>query len=69
MNAKILGVTGWTLEQHGGYWHHVNDELRLMTTGWLNHCIAIKYADNYRDDAGTRKLMGERYEEYKGTKP
>lgn len=66
MSAVILDVTGWGLVQLDDYWHYVNHDLRLVTSGWGTYEAAIKHRNGYRDDAGTRKLMSERYELNKG---
>jgi len=64
MPAKILDVTGWNLENLGGYWRYVSHSDRLVTSGYMDKETCLRNKNGYRDDAGTRELMSKRYQEF-----
>lgn len=61
MSAKILDVTGWDLENLGGYWRFVCHPKRLVTSGFMSKETCLRNMNGFRDDEGTRALMFKRY--------
>lgn len=66
MAAVILDTKGWSVENVGGYWRHVNHARRLATSGWLTREVAERNANGYRGDSAVMRVLATRYVELFG---